>query len=901
MKEGIEEIADKIQKHREAEITIGATNAAIARSRVFYNNEDQQIWLVNNQNNGESTIVRDFNNNPITTQLVNPTTYTNDGRAIYKNLKLGEILILYHEGKHSLTVPKGQIEIEIFNRATYTPGKEEGSYATDILMKLANDPRSYSYRTISEILNLQIEIDREKELLQKSTDIDAELLIQRIEAKEKEKLAILSKAQSFIRKYAELRYQPILDPQQETIKRSKVFDGTLIINGGPGTGKTTSLIQRIKFLISPSIEEYKTLTQSQKDKLFNQKTSWIFFSPNELLALFLRNSMKLEELTADAERVKVWPLHKNQMVRMYRLVTDSKRPFLFFNKLKGNNLFSNTSNNLSLIIDGLNNFYLRFQNDKLNKVKDIDVTFFKWKELGNSIQRFIELKGNINSIEELILLYINLNNNYKEETEDIAKVYSDQIKQVAGRIQIIVQKDTQRNQLLTALIAKWNNEAQEPDSEEGDDEAEIEQEDFDENDGMAAMDLEREIFTKLKAICRKQSILKFDRSTRLTKRDKELIELIPEVSDQNEYDSLGQAAYFKKYFERITKGIVANILREVPMVYKKYRREQLNLKSQNWNLTILEELVKKDNNSRIHSDEQALLLLFINTIILKLYRSAPNEFENISHPYIHGFKENCKPVIGIDEASDFSIIDLMAINSFSNPEISSVTLSGDIMQRMTSEGITSWDDFTKLVPNSEIKDLQISYRQSPTLLALAKAIYKESTGIDATYESYIERDEAEPKPLIFISENEDEKLEWIAHRIIEINRAYGYSIPSIAIFLPEEDHLENFATKLGDLDTLADAGILVKPCRDGQVLGDKNTVRVFSVKVIKGLEFEAVFFHNIDELQKKEMTNEQLLKYLYVGLSRATFYLGLTLSNRLSKDISFIEDSLDNSGKTWIL
>jgi hypothetical protein len=105
----------------------------------------------------------------------------------------------------------------------------------------------------------------------------------------------LDKAQSFIRKYAELRYQPILDPVQEEIKRSKIFEGSLIINGGPGTGKTTSLIQRIKFLISPSIEEYKQLNKKQKDILFNQKTSWIFYSPNELLALFLRNSMKMEK------------------------------------------------------------------------------------------------------------------------------------------------------------------------------------------------------------------------------------------------------------------------------------------------------------------------------------------------------------------------------------------------------------------------------------------------------------------------------------------------------------------------------------------------------------------------------------------------------------------------------
>jgi DNA helicase IV len=291
----------------------------------------------------------------------------------------------------------------------------------------------------------------------------------------------------------------------------------------------------------------------------------------------------------------------------------------------------------------------------------------------------------------------------------------------------------------------------------------------------------------------------------------------------------------------------------------------------------------------------------VNSIILKLAKSFQKQYRDINHPYIIGFKNHCKPIIGIDEATDFSIIDLIAINSFGHPELSSVTLSGDLMQRMTSDGLTSWQDFTEVIPNSEIKDLKVSYRQSPTLLSLAKAIFQKSTMQTANYESYIEKDETEPKPLMFVSKNEDDKLQWIADRILEIYKAYGESIPSIAIFLPDENQLDSFANKLGELDTLADVGIPVMACRKGQVLGDKTAVRVFSIDVIKGLEFEAVFFHNIDDLQNQNLTNDLFLKYLYVGLSRATFYLGLTLSNELSYDISFIADSFDRSGKTWDL
>ena len=175
-----------------------------------------------------------------------------------------------------------------------------------------------------------------------------------------------------------------------------------------------------------------------------------------------------------------------------------------------------------------------------------------------------------------------------------------------------------------------------------------------------------------------------------------LLKLIPEVEKQNEYDQIGQTAFFKKFFERIIKGVLANVLREIPMTYKKHRREQLASKNKNWDLQILDELVKKDKNSRIHSDEQALLLHFINGVCISLSKGFQMQFNTLNHPYLTAFKTNCKPVIGIDEATDFSIIDLLAVNSFRHPQISSVTLSGDIMQRMTNDGLSSWEDFSSV-------------------------------------------------------------------------------------------------------------------------------------------------------------------------------------------------------------
>lgn len=900
MKEKIEDIAKSIKRHRDLEINTGATNNAVGRSMTFYHDKELQFWLINKQ----ATVMQfltDINGNPIpNTGYSAESTYKNDGIPVPRDSKLGGFLIQFHEGKHIFDAPIGSIEVEIYNHANYTPTSVEEDFANDIFIKLSGDIRTHSFKSISKILFLQTEIAHEQEKLQTATNEEAQKLIERIAEKEQEMKLHLNKAQSFIRKNAQLRYQPILDPIQEAIKRSKIFDGTLIINGGPGTGKTTSLIQRIKFLTSPTIEEYVVLSQRQKDMLFDQKTSWIFYSPNELLALFLRNSMKMEELTADSERVKVWSSHKNELIKAYKLVdTTTKRPFLIYNKSQGKILFVNKSQNIKKITGSLIQFYLDSQKEKLEKVSEIDVSVFKWKNVGLSIQKYLNDKKNIKSIDQLIRLFINLNETYQQDADSIAEEYTSQIKLVVGKIQVAIMKDSDRLSILKDMLSQWKITVQDLEDDEDDDDTEIELEDFEEKEEQLTFDFERELFTKLKSLCRKQALKKYDKNTKFSKRERELLKNIPEVENHNEYDSIGQTAFFKKFFERIIKGVVANVLREIPMTYKKYRRSELIKKNVSWNLKVLEDLVTTDRNSRIHSDEQALLLYFVNEICLSLNKGFPQQFNTINNPYVIAYKNNCKPVIGIDEATDFSIIDLLAINSFKHPEISSVTLSGDIMQRITVDGLNSWEDFSRIVPGTERMDLEVSYRQSPTLLSLAQLIYERSTGTASTYRSYIQHDDSEPKPLILISEDEEEKLYWIAHRIIEIYNAYGGTVPSIAIFLPNESYLEKFSMALNNIDALSDFGIMVKPCRNGEVLGDRNTVRVFSIDKIKGLEFEAVFFHNIDELQNQNISDDLLLKYLYVGLSRATFYIGLTASLYLNNNISFILNDFEKSGNNW--
>lgn len=905
VKEQIEDIAKRIDIHRKNEIAIEASNFAIARLHTNYNKQEMVFWLTlkpSVEMKFQTDILGNIHPN---SGIKTHSTYIGDGKNILRDSKLGALFIQHHAGIHKHTTPKNEIiEIEIFNKASYIPcmpTSNNDECARDISINLSDDSKTHYFDCLSEILILQLEIEQEKENLHTATAEQANELINRINRNEEKKKLLLSKVQGFIRRSASLRFQPILDPIQDSIKRSKLFDGCLVINGGPGTGKTTLLIQRIKYLISDTIEEVKEdLTARQKSVLYDEKSSWIFYSPNELLALFLRNSMRMEGLIADTERVKVWPAHRNELVKRYKLVDiNTKQPFMMYNKAEDKRLITNKPENIISITQNLVEYYFNYQKNKILKILNIDVTVFTWKNTGKSIQKFLSKNKDIHNWDALIRLFINLNESYKIKSEAISEDYNKQIGTVASRVQVLVSKDADRLSGISQLLRSWKISPQESDEEY--DEIEIEQENFDEKEETSSAEFEKEFFLKLKSLCRKQALNQFDKNTKITGKEKELLGLIPEAVDQPEYKNIGNTAYFKKYFESLTKGIVPNILREIPIIYKRFRKEQLVSKSADYDLSLLGKLVKTDMNRRIHPDEQDLLLHFINKICLILAKNFNSQYNNILHPYLTAYKANCKPIIGIDEASDFSLIDLLAISSFEHPDISSVTLCGDIMQAMTENGLRSWDDLLAVIPKTTVSNLEVSYRQSATLLSLAQSIYKQVTGSEANYRPFVEKYDVEPKPLMMVSEDEEEKMNWIADRIIEIYKAYGDTIPSIAIFLPQEEQMEYFASHLSKLDTLADVGINVKACKNGEVLGDKDTVRVFSIDKIKGLEFEAVFFHNLDWLQDQRFPEELLLKYLYVGLSRATFYLGLTLNQELSDNLFFLSENFDTTSHEWLI
>ena len=341
-KETLRTVGTSIIKHRESEYYNGSPCIGVARacctlssSNPKFPERNHVIWLTNAQST--------------------PTAQRNTDSeiTINKNSIVGGEIIMGVKGHRRYTSCGYTFGIDIFNFASYTPYM--GKDAKDITIQFDGDDSLYKYQTLYELsADLQYikeslaEEEKKKDILKEARkkaqleeqaareaalkakeeerqrlEEEAKKLeeirlkreeeerknteeIARLEAEYQEANQRAIRFRGFIRNEAFLRSQHILDPSQEKAKRSHLYDAVpLVIEGGPGTGKTTTMIQRLKFLLDvDALNDYESpLTKDQKRELVdNISEKWLFFSPSPLLLRFLMNNMNTEGLSATEGR-----------------------------------------------------------------------------------------------------------------------------------------------------------------------------------------------------------------------------------------------------------------------------------------------------------------------------------------------------------------------------------------------------------------------------------------------------------------------------------------------------------------------------------------------------------------------------------------------------------------------
>ena len=885
--ETLYDIGQSIEQHcqgeRQMNASIGAIGRVFASIQATYPqrtipNGVVRLWLTNQESYKSSS------------------TYKEDGSfSVYKNTKLGEILTRYYQGIYRYptrtnTKKVNNVEVSIYNRATFFPRKD---YIAEVVIQLSGDKHIYRYQRLSDLLEEQKALEEKQKALEVLKSNEEEYKRQDEQQKKseeelriKEEIAQLedeiakskakiSRVRSFIRSTVALREQPLLDKAQEKAKRSHLYDGTsIVIEGGPGTGKTTTVIQRLKFLITKKVLDEYEVPISENQKILvsdvNHK-SWMFVSPTKLLLQYLRDNMQYEGLTTTEENTTVIDDFRIKMIRVYQLrKPDTDGPFKIY-KMNGKYL--------ALILkpqETINKFekYIVQQITKnLSEVAKLETKLYSWHDKAVRIKSYCAKAKNIKDLNALLDLFYSLQENEGSHVDELVDRSREKVKEISAFIRDKIKSEPETIDKLKILFDKWRKDRI------------TEEDDFEEEENILSKDIsfDSELYDKLQPLVRNYALTQIDANAKLSKRQSEVYALVkPFISEVEvpEWFTVGGLVWFVRKFANLCRGIERNILNKIPQLYKSFRKEKeadSNQASLLYNKTLLKKIIQKDNNKHLHPDEQNFLLGFINNLLLDIYKKSKIRFQALNHSYAIAYRAYAKPVLVVDEATDYTQLDYYMLYSFRHYDISSVTLSGDMMQGLNENGLDSWDDLNWIIPNLEICELQTSYRQIPTLLQIAKEMYKDDQGYYPRYESYMQQSENEPAPLAFISKDEDEKVEWISDRIKEVYETYQ-SMPSVALFVGDDEDISKLVDRFEELDILN--GIRVIDCSGNRLLEAKDTVRIFRLSEVKGMEFEVSFFHNIDKAIEDENSEKLMRRYLYVGISRATTHLAATFTQR---------------------
>ncbi len=128
----------------------------------------------------------------------------------------------------------------------------------------------------------------------------------------------------------------------------------------------------------------------------------------------------------------------------------------------------------------------------------------------------------------------------------------------------------------------------------------------------------------------------------------------------------------------------------------------------------------------------------------------------------------------------------------------------------------------------------------------------------------------------------------MGQRIDEVRGRFN-ELPAIAIFINDDEDVDAFMARVRENNKLDK--YIVDDCTHGYQ-GREDSIRVFRLSAVKGMEFEAAFFHNIDCARIEDPS--LLRRYLYVGISRAVSHLGATFSHSDSDVLKYFV-----TGKDW--
>jgi flagellar biosynthesis GTPase FlhF len=504
----------------------------------------------------------------------------------------------------------------------------------------------------------------------------------------------------------ELRDQPLLDQYQDEIFRLPL-DARLVILGPPGTGKTTTLIKRLGLKLDAEYlsEEEREQVRATMAGSPGHAQSWIMFTPTDLLRQYVKEAFARENIPASDLRIQTWADYRRELAR---------HRFGVLRTAAGTGNF--------VMKDGLPSLQpatLARQTQWFGDFDKWQVETF-WADLqahaknlatnpDPSIARVgTRLNGIIDGVSGASAsAFISISEGADEVQSLISRLKGDTDSKIRTAVARELAHDKTLLDQLVDFLDALGDGIDEADDQEGEDEEEVRQPRIGRE---AAFDAyARAIRAQARSAASGRSVNRESRSGKITEwlGDRRL----PPGDLRNIGVSLqvqSSARRFANPLRRYFDGL--------PVRYRRFRREQQS--EGRW--------YRKDGFGP--SDLGPLEVDVILLALLRGMRSLLGD-RRIARDFAQGRYATLKPAqelyrtqVAVDEATDFSPIQLACMAAICDPSTQSFVACGDFNQRVTEWGSRSTAELKWVFPDFDIRSVNITYRHSRQLNHLARSI-----------------------------------------------------------------------------------------------------------------------------------------------------------------------------------
>jgi hypothetical protein len=766
-----------------------------------------------------------------------------------RNTPAGRLASLRVGDDFEIVTPGGVIAGEILERALLYPGRKDGAWDSFDTVLFGG---SYGTVTLKSL--------REALAGTPLADFADDLLAGILSEDEKASNVTAGIRRSVIVKMG-LRDQPILDRYQDEIFRLPL-NSQLLIVGPPGTGKTTTLIRRLgqKLDLEHLDDAERRLAEATRsDGSPLHRDSWMMFTPTDLLKQYLKEAFAREHIAASDQKIQTWSRFRLDLARnRFRLLKASNGggPFV----LKEGQSFTQPSTledqtawfeDFAAWQDEAFRAELKAASDQLALSQQAEA-----RSLSSSLAAIVA-RADVDNLAETMTALVK----ERDAMERLLKTLKDG---TDAAIRRSLNLQINRNRSFLEELATFTDGLAIIDQDDGEDA------DTDEEEApvgassrgrlaAAVTDYERTLRSQARTRVSRRSL---GASTRAGK----LAEWIGDRSLQDdELRLIGESLQTQAALRRFANPI-RRYIHGVAGRYRRFRR----IRQTEGRWYVVEGIAANDCDP-LETDVMLLCIMRTASSLLRA-RSIRRDLDDPAYAPLRDYAGLLRNQIVVDEATDFSPVQLACMGAMATPEIQSFFACGDFNQRLTRWGSRSTTDMKWAFPRIAVRPIQVTYRHSRQLNHLASEIVRLCSGetVDVALPEDVNNEGVAPVLGVDL-ERRDDVIDWLARRIVEIE-GFTKPLPSVAVLVNDEADVGPIADGLQA--ALAGQNLSVVACYKGQFGGQENDIRVFDVQHIKGLEFEAVFFVGVDRLAT--MHPELFDKYLYVGATRAATYLGIT-------------------------